>query len=243
MAVADGTEVLVIVPTYNEARNVHTLLDGLVTEYPQVQVLVVDDGSPDGTANVVHEHPEFGNRIHLLSRTAKTGLGRAYLAGFAWGLERGFTYLVEMDADLSHRVQDLAVLLRSADAADVVQGSRWVPGGGTRNWPWYRKLISRGGSTYARIMLGLGVKDVTGGFRLYRATLLRELKLDNVESAGYCFQIDMLRRVASVGAKIVECPIIFVERTHGSSKMTSGIVLEAMSKVTVWGVRRLFGKH
>lgn len=235
------TRVLVVVPTYNERDTIETLLSGLTASYPNISVLVVDDGSPDQTATIVRSHPAFGAQVSILERSGKQGLGTAYLAGFAWGLARDFDIIVEMDADGSHRVADLPRLLDAIAHADVVQGSRWVDGGATQRWPWYRQLISRGGSAYARWMLRLDIRDVTGGFRAYTAEALRSMQLKNVESAGYCFQIDMLRRAVQAGLTIVEVPITFVERGQGKSKMSSDIVIEAMWRVTLWGFELRFG--
>jgi dolichol-phosphate mannosyltransferase len=175
-----------------------------------------------------------------MHRKGKQGLGSAYRAGFAWGLERGYDVFVEMDADGSHRPEDLGRLLQaSAHGADLVLGSRWVPGGGVVNWPWYRRLISRGGTFYAQLMLGIPIKDATGGYRAFRRETLERLPLDEVASQGYCFQIDMARRVLDAGMSIVEVPITFVERVRGESKMSGGIVREALWRVTVWGFERL----
>lgn len=231
---------LVVVPTYNEAESIGPLLDALLTEQPNVDVLVVDDGSPDGTADLVDQRASSDPRIHVMRRTSKQGLGAAYRAGFTWGLARDYERLVEMDADGSHRAVDLGAMLDASDHADLVLGSRWVPGGGVVNWPWYRRAISRGGTWYAQIMLGLNVRDLTGGFRVFRRHTLEQLRLTEVASQGYCFQIDMARRTAAQGLSIVEVPITFVERQHGQSKMSGAIVREALWRVTVWGFQRRF---
>jgi len=234
---------LVVIPTYDEAGNIERVVADLLRRHPDVDVLVVDDGSPDGTSDLVAALSAADRRIHLLRRGAKQGLGVAYRAGFAWGLDRGYERLVEMDADGSHRAEDLQALLdASAAGADLVLGSRWIPGGGVIDWPWYRRLISRGGTWYARLMLGLDIHDLTGGFRVFRAETLRRLDLDDVASQGYCFQIDMARRTAAAGMSIVEVPIMFVERTHGHSKMSGAIVREALWRVTLWGIQRALAR-
>ena len=235
---------LVVVPTYDEAQNIERVLGHLLAAEPQVDVLVVDDGSPDGTGDLVEAMAASDKRINLMRRDGKQGLGAAYRAGFAWGLERSYERFVEMDADGSHRAEDLGGLLAaSREGADLVLGSRWIPGGGVVNWPWYRRWISRGGTWYAQLMLGLDVRDLTGGFRVFRRRTLEDLRLAEVESQGYCFQIDMARRTAAAGMSIVEVPITFVERTHGRSKMSGAIVREALWRVTVWGFQRVFGRR
>ncbi len=231
---------LVIIPTYDEAANLAWIVERVLEAQPQLHVLVADDGSPDGTGDIADGLAAADERVHVLHRVSKQGLGSAYRAGFAWGLERGYDTLLEMDADGSHRPEDLAqILAASATGADLVLGSRWVPGGGVVNWPWHRRFISRGGTFYARMMLGLDVKDATGGFRAFRRETLERLPLDEVASQGYCFQIDMTRRVAAAGMDVVEVPITFVERERGESKMSGAIVREALWRVTVWGAARL----
>lgn len=231
---------LVIVPTFNESANLEWILGRVLTEQPTVEVLVVDDGSPDGTGDIADRLAAGDARIHVLHRSAKQGLGAAYRAGFAWGLERGYDTLLEMDADGSHRAEDLGrILAASAAGADLVLGSRWVPGGGVVNWPWHRRMISRGGTLYARLMLGIHIRDATGGFRAFRRETLERLPLGEVASEGYCFQIDMTRRVLAAGMTVVEVPITFVERERGESKMSSAIVREALWRVTGWGLARL----
>ena len=230
---------LVIIPTYEEATNLATLITGLHREQPAVDVLVVDDNSPDGTGEIADALAAADPRVHVLHRPGKDGLGAAYRAGFAWGMARGYDRLVEMDADGSHRPEDLETLLEaSRQGADLVLGSRWVPGGGVVDWPWHRRLISRGGTRYARLMLGLDIHDITGGFRVFRRHALERLRLSEVASQGYCFQIDMTRRTVAAGMTVVEVPITFVERTTGRSKMSGAIVREALWRVTVWGVAR-----
>ncbi|WP_399552316.1 polyprenol monophosphomannose synthase [uncultured Bifidobacterium sp.] len=232
-------------PTYDERENLVPTIRGVLGNEPDVDVLVVDDASPDGTGELADRLAAKDGRVHVLHRTEKNGLGPAYLEGFAWALANGYDVVCEMDMDGSHRPEDLPRLLDPLGrhpAVDLVIGSRRVSGGRTENWPWYRDLISRGGSWYARRMLGLGVHDMTAGFRAYRASMLRRLDLSSVVSNGYVFQIDMTRRVAAAGGRIVEVPIVFLERIRGRSKMDSSIVSEAMRSVTVWGVRRRLGR-
>jgi len=237
------TRTLVVIPTYNEADNVAWIVNQLHLAQPGVDVLIADDGSPDGTGEIADAMAASDPRVNVMHRSGKQGLGSAYRAGFAWGIERGYDVLVEMDADGSHRPEDLGTLLAASDAgADLVLGSRWVDGGGVVNWPWHRRFISRGGTFYARLMLGIPVKDATGGYRAFRRQTLEKLPLDEVASQGYCFQIDMARRVLAAGMTIVEVPITFVERERGESKMSGGIVREALWRVTVWGVQRLLSK-
>ena len=237
------TRTLVVIPTYNEADNVAWIVEQLHLAQPEVDVLIADDGSPDGTGEIADTLASSDRRVNVMHRSGKQGLGSAYRAGFAWGIERGYDVLVEMDADGSHRPEDLGTLLAASDAgADLVLGSRWVDGGGVVNWPWHRRFISRGGTFYARLMLGIPVKDATGGYRAFRRQTLEKLPLDEVASQGYCFQIDMARRVLGAGMTIVEVPITFVERERGESKMSGGIVREALWRVTVWGVQRLLSK-
>ncbi|GGL91512.1 polyprenol monophosphomannose synthase [Nakamurella endophytica] len=234
-----GTDrVLVIVPTYNEAENLPRILDRIRAATPAVSVLVVDDGSPDGTGDIADRRADADDRVHVLHRTAKNGLGAAYIAGFGWGLEHGFDVLVEMDADGSHAPEQLPRLLAALEDADLVLGARYVPGGTVVNWPRRRELLSRGGNLYSRLALGVGLHDITGGYRAYRAQVLRALPLDQVESHGYCFQVDLAWRAVRAGFRVVEVPITFTERQIGVSKMSGGIVREALLKVTVWGAAR-----
>jgi dolichol-phosphate mannosyltransferase len=230
--------VLVVIPTYNERDNIGKIVRRLHTALPDVHTLVVDDGSPDGTGQLADEMAAADDRVHVLHRTQKAGLGAAYVAGFRWALDRGYQVVVEMDADGSHAPEDLPRLLEALRDADLVLGSRYVPGGSTVNWPKYRELISRGGNVYSQIALGAKVKDITGGFRAFRAEVLRRLKLDTVASQGYCFQIDLAWRTIELGHRVVEVPITFTEREIGESKMSGNIVREALWRVTKWGVRR-----
>ena len=254
-----ATHVLVIVPTYNERESLPGALARLAASVPDADVLVVDDGSPDGTGDLTEELSEKDaadrgrKAIHLMRRSGKLGLGTAYIAGFRWALERGYAAVVEMDADGSHRAQDLPALLARSGDADLVIGSRWVKGGTVVNWPWRREFLSRGANTYCRLAMGVPVKDATAGFRVYRTDLLRKIALDEVDSHGYGFQVDMTWRALKQGARIVEVPITFMEREQGVSKMSSDIILEALVNVTLWGARersrqvagafgRLFGR-
>ena len=227
---------LVVMPTYNERANVETVVGRVRAANPQVDLLVVDDNSPDGTGQAADGLADADGQVHVLHRAGKAGLGPAYLAGFAWGLDRGYEVLVEMDADGSHAPEELGSLLAAVDHADLVLGSRWVPGGGVRNWPRHRELLSRGGSLYARTLLDLPIRDVTAGYRAFRRSALERLDLGDVASAGYCFQIDLARRAVRSGLRVVEVPITFVEREHGESKMSGDIVREALLRITQWGI-------
>lgn len=230
--------VLVVVPTYDEVDNLEPLVHRLRAAVPRAHVLVVDDNSPDGTGELAEEIAGRDERVHVLHRLGKQGLGAAYLAGFGWGLRHGYDALVEMDADGSHRPEQLPLLLEAlAAGADLVLGSRWVPGGGVVDWPWHRRALSRGGNAYTRWVLGLPLRDATGGFRAYRAATLRGLDLATVTSQGYCFQVNLAWRAVRAGCRVVEVPICFVERERGESKMNGAIVREALWRVTGWGVR------
>lgn len=234
---------LIVVPTYNEAPNIERMLRTLRDVLPEVAILVVDDGSPDGTASIVSGLAGELSNIHLLERSGKGGLGSAYRAGFAWGLEQAYDAFVEIDADFSHDPKSLPLLLRAAgDGADVVIGSRYVKGGSIPDWSWHRHLLSWGGNTYASIMLGLKVHDATAGFRVYRGSALRAMDFETVQADGYGFQIEMTYRARLAGQKIVEVPIAFVDRVEGDSKMSSAIVVEALKLVTLWGLDRVRGK-
>jgi dolichol-phosphate mannosyltransferase len=240
--VTAGAGVLVVIPTYQERLNVEEVVARTRAAVPLALVLVVDDASPDGTGAVVDALAASDDHVHVLHREAKQGLGVAYLAGFAWGLERDVDVFVEMDADGSHQPEQLPVLLAALPGADLVQGSRWVPGGSVVNWPRRRELLSRGGNRYVRTVLGLDVRDSTGGFRAFRRSTLEKLDLAGVASAGYCFQVDLVWRTVQQGFRVVEVPIEFVERVRGESKMSGTIVREALWRVTVWGVQQRLGR-
>ena len=227
---------LVVVPTYNEALNIERLIAEILAQGPQFDVLVVDDNSPDGTGDLVAALAERMPRVQLLRRAGKLGLGTAYIAGFREGLRQGYSYLCEMDADFSHRPHYLPVLLAVAErAADVALGSRNVPGGRVENWSLTRKLISKGGSLYARTILGMPVHDCTGGFKCFRAEVLRAIDLASITSNGYAFQVEMNYRCHQAGYRIHELPIVFPDRVHGQSKMSQRIIWEAAAKV--WKLR------
>jgi dolichol-phosphate mannosyltransferase len=231
-------DVLVVVPTYNEAESIEAMLGRLRQAVPDADVLVVDDGSPDGTGDIADRMAAHDRRIRVLHRTAKDGLGRAYLAGFAVAIRDEYARVVEIDADGSHDPAALPAMLHRSrtTSADLVLGSRWVPGGRIVNWPWYRQAISRGGSLYARTVLRSGIRDLTSGFRVFRVESLQLLDLESVASHGYGFQVEMAWRLERAGAVIVEHPITFVERASGRSKMHAGIVVEALARVTRWGL-------
>ncbi|NUK35480.1 polyprenol monophosphomannose synthase [Streptomyces lunaelactis] len=237
---------LVIIPTYNEAENIKAIVTRVRAAVPEANILVADDNSPDGTGKIADELAAHDDKVHVLHRKGKEGLGAAYLAGFAWGIEHDFGVLVEMDADGSHQPEELPRLLTALKGADLVLGSRWVPGGRVVNWPKSREFLSRGGSTYSRLLLGVPIRDVPGGFRAFRAEPLEGLGLTEVASQGYCFQVDLARRAVAAGYHVVEVPITFVERELGDSKMSRDIVVEALWRVTAWGVgdraNRLLGR-
>ncbi len=233
--------VLVVLPTYNEAANIATVLERVRLALPDASVLVVDDTSPDGTAEIVEKSGEHLGQIELLRRPEKSGLGSAYRDGFRWGLAHGFDVLVEMDSDLSHDPDSLGALIAPlSDGYDVSIGSRYVPGGSIPDWTLARRLLSRGGNLYAEAMLGLGVKDSTAGFRAYSADLVRKIDLDVVRADSYGFQIEMTYRSLQAGARVTEVPIRFVDRALGASKMSTYTVIEALLLVTWWGFRRTF---
>ena len=229
-------QAIVVVPTYNEAMNIEGIVRATWAAYPALHILVVDDNSKDGTAQIVRNiQTEVPTKLHLLSRAGKLGLGTAYIAGFEWALERGYHALVEMDADFSHDPKELPALVRGLRDADVVIGSRYVIGGSTENWNFFRKLISRAGSFYARTVLGIPINDQTGGFNAWRAEVLQKIGLRSIRSEGYSFQIELKYRAFRSGFKLVEHPILFSERREGQSKMSSRIVFEALLRV--WALR------
>ena len=226
--------VLVIIPTYNERENIERIAERVLLAVPDANLLVVDDGSPDGTGKIADELAEADARVHVLHRTAKAGLGAAYIAGFDWGLDAGYDVLVEMDADGSHAPEQLPRLLRALESADLVLGSRWIPGGAVVNWPKSREFISRGGNLYTRLALGVNLRDATGGYRAYRREVLEGVDYASVASQGYCFQVDLAWRAVRGGYRVVEVPITFAERERGESKMSGSIVREAFWRVTEW---------
>lgn len=233
---------LVVLPTFNEGQTIETVIRRTRLAAPDVAMLVVDDGSPDGTADIAEKVGAELGRVDVLRRSAPAGLGDAYRAGFAWGLERGAEALVEMDSDLSHDPAALPSLLDALEGADLVIGSRYVPGGSIPQWAPHRRILSRGGNMYSSAMLGVKVKDMTSGFRAYRASLLREMSVDTVRADGYGFQVEMTYRAARNGARIAEVPIRFIDRELGQSKMSGGIVAEALVLVTRWGMARLIAQ-
>jgi dolichol-phosphate mannosyltransferase len=228
--------VVMVVPTYNERDNLAWLVGRLRSAVPDVDVLVVDDGSPDGTGEVADGLAADDPQVLVLHRTAKAGLGAAYLHGFRVALEAGYDVVGEMDADGSHQPEQLPLLLAALADADLVIGSRWVPGGTVVNWPWTRRMLSLGGNLYARTLLGIPVRDVTAGYRLFRRSTLERIDLDTVRSAGYIFQTDLAFRSLRAGLRVVEVPIEFVERVRGESKMSRDVALESLRRITVWGL-------
>jgi dolichol-phosphate mannosyltransferase len=229
---------LVVLPTYNEADNIVEVIDRLRQAVPNINVLVVDDGSPDGTADIAERLGVSLGGIHVLRRTGKQGLGSAYLAGFARGLEQGFDVLIEMDSDLQHDPAALPSLLSAVDhGADLAIGSRYVPGGSIPQWRWHRRKLSRWGNRYAGVVLGMAVRDATSGYRAYRASALQSIALANIRADGYAFQIEMAYCIARQGGRIVEVPISFIDRVRGTSKMSGRIVVEALVLTTAWGLR------
>lgn len=231
---------LVLMPTFNEIETLKGSIDALLRINPGVEVLIIDDNSPDGTGELADRLALADPRIQVMHRDSKQGLGRAYIDGFGFGISQSYTHLVQMDADGSHRPEDLPALLAASPNNDLVIGSRWIPGGSVRNWPFYRQLISRLGNRYAAWMLGSELGDLTAGFRVYSAELLRKIDLTKVQAQGYGFQVEMTSKARGAGARILEVPITFVERVNGRSKMTLAIVFEAYFLCTKWGFLRLF---
>lgn len=219
---------LVITPTYNEKENLPRLLDAIHEQLPHAHILVVDDNSPDGTGDIADRRAEADERIHVLHRSGKLGLGTAYIEGFRYGLAHGYDVFQQMDCDFSHRPEDLPNFQEAIKDADVVIGSRYVKGGGTKNWPVKRKVMSRGGSLYARTILGIPINDLTGGFKCFRREVLEAIELDRVQSEGYAFQIETTWRSLQKGFRVTEIPILFVEREEGYSKMSKKIFWEAV---------------
>jgi dolichol-phosphate mannosyltransferase len=228
--------ILVIIPTYNEADNLRPIIERVRKSVPTAHILVADDNSPDGTGKLADDLAAADDHVHVLHRLGKEGLGAAYLAGFGWGIEAGYDVLVEMDADGSHQPEELPKLLSALTNADLVLGSRYVKGGRVVNWPKSRELLSKAGNLWTRIALGIKLRDATGGYRAFRRETLLGLGLNNVASAGYCFQVDLAWRGLKAGYRVVEVPIIFVERERGDSKMSRKIVVEALVLTTWWGL-------
>jgi len=223
---------LVVIPTFNEANSIGEVLDGL--KGMDLDVLVIDDGSPDGTADVVRMH-----QVEVVQRESKQGLGSAYRTGFSIGLNRGYTYVIQMDADGSHQVNDLKNMMEWIGSSDLLIGSRWIQDGSISNWSKAREYLSRTANGYAKLMLGLKVKDATSGFRIYESALLKKMNLSTIKSEGYCFQIEMTQRAVASGGSVAEIPIKFIERTHGESKMSASIAGEAVFRITWWAFLRM----
>jgi dolichol-phosphate mannosyltransferase len=234
---ADLGRVVMVVPTYDEADNLAWIVGRLRQAQPSVDVLVVDDGSPDGTGAIADQLAGADPAVHVLHRSTKAGLGAAYLAGFGWALDAGYDVIGEMDADGSHQPEQLERLLDALASADLVIGSRWVPGGSVVNWPVRRELLSRGGNLYVRVLLGIDVRDATAGFRLFRRTALEKIDLGSVRSTGYVFQTDLVTRCLRAGLRVREVPIEFVERVRGDSKMSGAVATESLRRITSWGLR------
>jgi dolichol-phosphate mannosyltransferase len=237
------TKTVVVIPTYNEIDNLARIADRILSTAGSAHILIVDDNSPDGTGALADELSRKDSRIHVMHRIEKDGLGAAYREGFRWALAHDYDFIVEMDADGSHQPEELPRMLALLnEGADVAIGARWIPGGVIKNWPAHRKLISRSGTAYARLLLRSKLHDLTSGYRGFRADALRAVDLSSVNSQGYCFQIEMAWLFERSGATIREFPITFVEREEGVSKMSTGIVFEALAKVTVWGLSGLVGR-
>lgn len=228
--------VVIVVPTYNEAENIEWITRRVRRAVPEADVMIVDDGSPDGTGAIADRMAAEDPQVTVVHRTVKEGLGAAYLHGFRVALEQGYDVIGEMDADGSHQPEQLPRLLAALEDADVVLGSRWVPGGAVVNWPWTRMALSRGGNLYTRLLLGIPVRDATGGFRLFRRTTLEKLDLDSVQSVGYCFQADLAWRAVEAGLRVREVPIEFIERLRGESKMNRDVAVESLVRITRWGI-------
>lgn len=234
--------VVVIIPTYDERENLPLIVARVRAATPQADLLVIDDNSPDGTGVLADGLAAADPQIKVLHRTAKNGLGAAYVAGFTWAIAQGYDIMVEMDADGSHQPEQLPRLLTALADADLVIGSRWIPGGIVQNWPKRREALSRAANLYARLMIGMPVRDVTGGYRAFRRSTLEKIALETVDSRGYCFQIDLALRTHKAGLRVAEAPITFVDRIHGTSKMSQAVVAEAMLRVTQWGITTRFSR-
>ena len=235
MTFEDLGRIVVIIPTFNECESLAAIVARVRNSVPEADILVIDDNSPDGTGDIADGLAAIDPNLHVMHRLGKEGLGAAYLAGFSWALQNDYAVVVEMDADGSHQPEQLPRLLTALRGADLVLGSRWIAGGGTENWSKSREILSRGGNFYTRTMLGVPLRDATGGYRAFRADTLRKLDLHNVASQGYCFQVDLAWRAVQRGLIVTEVPITFVERAVGTSKMSQRIVVEALWRVTVWG--------
>ncbi len=233
---------VIIIPTYNEAENITRIVGRCRSAVPSADILVADDKSPDGTGQIADQLAANDDHVHVMHRLGKEGLGAAYLAGFQWGIENGYDVLVEMDADGSHQPEQLPDLLTALADADLVLGSRWVKGGSVVNWPRSREILSRGGNAWTRLVLGVPLRDATGGFRAFRRETLLGIGLDEVASAGYCFQVDLAWRAVKAGFRVVEVPIEFIEREFGDSKMNQRIVVEALLRTTAWGIAHRGGQ-
>jgi dolichol-phosphate mannosyltransferase len=229
--------VVMVIPTYNEADNLDWVVGRLRVAEPSVDLLVVDDNSPDGTGALADELAAADPAVHVLHRPGKAGLGAAYLAGFAWALDAGYDVVGEMDADGSHQPEQLHRLLEALLDADLVIGSRWIPGGSVVNWPLRREALSRGGNLYVRVLLGISIKDATAGFRVFRRSALEKIDLASVQSTGYVFQTDLVTRCLRAGLAVREVPIEFVERVRGDSKMSGAVAIESLRRITRWGLR------
>jgi len=234
----DLGRIVMVVPTYNESANIAWIVDRLRTAQPGVDVLIVDDGSPDGTGDIADELAAADPQVRVLHRTEKAGLGAAYLHGFSWALDQGYDVIGEMDADGSHQPEELGRLLEALATADLVIGSRYVPGGSVVNWPLRRLALSRGGNLYIRLLLGVRLRDITAGYRVFRRATLEKIDLASVESAGYVFQTDLAARAVRAGLVVKEVPIQFVERVRGDSKMSGAVASESLKLVTRWGIRQ-----
>ena len=230
------TRVAVLIPTYNEAENLPGVVERVRSVTPEVDVVVLDDNSPDGTGEIADRLAAADEQVHVLHRPGKAGLGAAYLDGFQWAIDRGYDAVVEMDADGSHQPEHLPAMLAAAADADLVIGSRWVRGGAIENWALHRKALSVGGNVYTKVLLGMPVHDATAGYRVYRTAALQEIGLADVASQGYCFQVDLTWRAVRKGLTVVEVPITFVEREIGHSKMSRDIMTESLRRITTWGV-------
>jgi dolichol-phosphate mannosyltransferase len=234
--------VVVIIPTYDERENLPLIVARVRAATPGADLLVIDDNSPDGTGVLADDLATADSQIKILHRTAKDGLGAAYIAGFTWAIAEGYDVMVEMDADGSHQPEQLPRLLAALAGADLVIGSRWIPDGVVQNWPKRREALSRTANLYARVMIGMPVRDVTGGYRAFRRSTLEKISLETVDSRGYCFQIDLALRTHKAGLRVTEVPITFVDRIHGTSKMSQAVVAEAMFRVTPWGLTTRFSR-